>query len=548
MTKMRQLIFLWSACFAVAGCMQQDAAKDLSPITHQDSVHPATVDSSSISRYISRYKLPKEVASGVFKAYATHQFQPMWTDAAGFGQQAHLAAAFFWKYLSIGLIDSAQFIPGMHQVFDALIENGHPGATTIADTDLEIVFTIQVVRFYLELVKAKSPESIGQMEWYMPLKKGDIDWDLLKIPKDFLESGLMHPQFHLLAQAMQKLKAIEQSGGWKPIAYTGKNLIPGDSSRFITLMKQRLQVTEPYAPRDTNASFNEKMVLAVRQFRKSVGLKDTALIDSAFVNRLNISVKKRIHTLTINLQRWKWMPPDTSTVLIRVNIPAFELEVLENGKSVKRMDAIIGTPNHHTVMFCDEIRNVVFNPYWNIPKSILAKELWPQIIRNRSYLQKHDMEIVRNGQPFNPNRIAWHRYNGYTFPYLVRQKPGPENPLGQVKFLFPNPYHIYIHDTPNKSLFEKEQRAFSHGCIRISEPLWLANYLLKEQTGWNTHRIDAAVANGQEMYVGLTHPVPVYITYITAWVDAQGILHFRDDVYEHDAQMERELFAKHASK
>jgi murein L,D-transpeptidase YcbB/YkuD len=234
--------------------------------------------------------------------------------------------------------------------------------------------------------------------------------------------------------------------------------------------------------------------------------------------------------------------------MLRINIPAFELEIVEKGKALKKMDAIIGTPKHHTIMFFDQVRNVVFSPYWNIPKSIVAKELWPQILRNRSYLQNNEMEILKNGRILDPNRIAWHRYNGYNFPYLIRQKPGVKNPLGQVKFLFPNLYNIYIHDTPHKELFEKEQRAFSHGCIRIADPRWLAIYLLKEQPHWTPAMIDSAMVSGQELNITLNSPVPVYITYFTAWVDDEGIVHFRDDVYGHDADMQRELFDPNASK
>lgn len=543
-----RLLTLLLICLSTVSCIQKDDARTISETKAFRHLEEVAVDSTRIARCIAANHLSKEVARDVFKAYASNKWKSIWTDSTGLNQQARLAAAFFWNYLSIGVIDSARFLPGMHPVFDALIENGHMNTKMGIVDDLEVVFTCQFVRFYHELLKTKSPGSIGQLEWYIPVKKHEIDWPLLFTQLGFFESRLMHAQFNRLVKAMEQLLAIEKAGGWQPISFKGENLIPGDSSIYIPLIKKRLQITEVNAPQDNDEFFHQKLAFAVKRYRTSVGLKDTALIDAAFINQINISVEKRIRTLTINLNRWKWLPPDTSAKLIRVNIPAFELEVLEKGKSMKRMNAIIGTNKNHTVMFYDQIRCIVFSPYWNIPKSILAKELWPHMAHNLNYLQKNDLEIVNDGRVLDPRRISWHRYNGYTFPYLVRQKPGVNNPLGQVKFLFPNPYSIYIHDTPNKALFEKQQRAFSHGCIRISDPRWLAGWLLNYQEGWNPSKIDTAMVSGKEVYVDLTEPVPVYITYFTSWVNDQGILQFRDDVYGHDAQMEKELFVNSPSK
>lgn len=209
------------------------------------------------------------------------------------------------------------------------------------------------------------------------------------------------------------------------------------------------------------------------------------------------------------------------------------------------MKVIVGKAANKTVIFSGDLIYVVMSPYWIIPRSIVAKETLPAVKRNHSYIANHKMEVVTNTNPpkiVNPSTIDWNNYNGSNFPYTIRQKPGPSNSLGYVKFLFPNSYSIYLHDTPSRNLFEKEDRTFSHGCIRIAEPAWLANYLLRDDPNWNKEKIDKAMHGGKEQYVTLKKKVPVYITYFTTWVDSDGNLNFREDIYGHDKKLEKELF------
>jgi murein L,D-transpeptidase YcbB/YkuD len=222
----------------------------------------------------------------------------------------------------------------------------------------------------------------------------------------------------------------------------------------------------------------------------------------------------------------QWVINEPSGKLMSVNLPEFILHVKDGKTKVFDMNVVVGKEGHNTTMFTGNLNQVVFSPYWNIPTSIVKKEIVPGMKRNKNYLASHNMEITgqSGGLP------------------VVRQLPGAKNSLGKVKFLFPNSFDIYFHDTPAKSLFLQDKRAYSHGCIRLSEPAKLAEYLLKDNSFWTPDRIDSAMNSGKQNYVKVKSPVPVLITYYTAWVDDDGLLHFADDIYSHDTDLAKKMF------
>jgi len=220
------------------------------------------------------------------------------------------------------------------------------------------------------------------------------------------------------------------------------------------------------------------------------------------------------------MERARWVPLDLKKHYLIINIPAFTLYAFDADTINFTMNVVVGRDVHKTVLFSGDIKYIVFSPYWDIPASILKNEVLPGIRRDPDYLKRNNMEWVGK---------------------RVRQKPGPKNSLGLVKFLFPNSYNIYLHDTPAKSLFEKSARAFSHGCIRLSEPKKLADYMLKNDSNWTPEKINAAMHAGVERYVTLKDPVPVYIGYMTAFVDNEGRINLRDDVYNRDGPLERAI-------
>jgi murein L,D-transpeptidase YcbB/YkuD len=252
------------------------------------------------------------------------------------------------------------------------------------------------------------------------------------------------------------------------------------------------------------------------------------VIGAKMVAELNITPAQRMQQIFVNLERLRWMPAETAPRRIFVNIPEYKMYVYDSGKLNFTMNVIVGTTANSTVIFSGNLKYIVFSPYWRVPVKIVRTEILPEMKKDTGYLRKHNMERI--GGPD-------------TLP-AIRQKPGDDNSLGRVKFLFPNNYDIYFHDTPNKDLFTASNRSFSHGCIRVGEPKHLAQFLLQSDTSWNSYRIDTCMSAKKETWVGLQHAVPVVIGYFTAWVDSTGALNFRKDIYDHDSLLANKLFAK----
>ncbi|HYH55814.1 MAG TPA: L,D-transpeptidase family protein, partial [Anseongella sp.] len=282
----------------------------------------------------------------------------------------------------------------------------------------------------------------------------------------------------------------------------------------------------------------------VSEYRSCNGLKAGGHIDGELLRDLNILPAERARKILVNMERLRWVPKAPGSNYLLVNIPGFMLYAYENDSLAWSMPVVVGKPVHQTVIFSGSMKYVVFSPYWNIPPGILANETLPAIKRDPSYLRRNNMEVVSGGKVIDPATLNWRKYSASRFPYMIRQKPGGNNSLGNVKFLFPNEYNIYLHDTPAKSLFAADSRSFSHGCIRVSRPGELAAYLLRADSTWNSSKIAQAMRSGKEKYVTLKEPVSVYIGYFTAWVDSQGRLNFRPDIYGHDAKLSAMLFGR----
>jgi len=242
---------------------------------------------------------------------------------------------------------------------------------------------------------------------------------------------------------------------------------------------------------------------------------------------MNEPFGKELQKILVNLERMRWMPSRPKEEWILVNIPEFRLHMMKGKDQVFDMDIVVGKEGHSTVMFAGDLDQIVFSPYWNLPPSIVKKEILPHLKKDKYYLANNEMEITgeKEGLP------------------VIRQLPGGKNELGKIKFLFPNSFNIYFHDTPHKGLFSEDKRAFSHGCIRLAEPEKLAAYLLQPMPEWTTEKVDKAMSSGKEKLVNLPQPVTVLIGYYTAWANDAGTLEFRDDIYGHDGKLAAKLFS-----
>jgi murein L,D-transpeptidase YcbB/YkuD len=248
------------------------------------------------------------------------------------------------------------------------------------------------------------------------------------------------------------------------------------------------------------------------------------------------------------MERMRWIPDNVDQRSIVVNIANFELNVLNNEKTVLSMRVVVGKPFQRTPVFTAKMTYLVINPTWNVPDSIARKEILKKIMNDPQYLVKQNIKVLRGWGPLkkerDPETIDWSRVTANTLAYRFRQEPGSLNPLGRIKFIFPNKFDVYLHDTPSKRLFSESVRTFSHGCIRVEKPIELGEYVLRDAPGWTREKLSAAIQKGTEQTILLPHPLNVHFVYLTAWVDEEGVLQFRNDIYSRDKQLDEALRKK----
>lgn len=336
--------------------------------------------------------------------------------------------------------------------------------------------------------------------------------------KNFENLIPVHPQFFSLVKGVREYeKCIKEN----TICQLSDSLplIKGMENKEVLTLKKRLQVEGYYESSDTTGLFDESLEKAVYKTKKILGLTPNSTVDRKFCEALNAKSKRRLKIAKLNVERARRLPYVPNGTCLLINIPAYQLYVFENNIRTWKMNVIVGKTDTPTELFADSIRYIVFNPYWNIPKSIVLEEILPKIMEDSTYLDKRGMSVVRKNKEGIPTIV---------------QKPGAGNSLGKIKFMFPNAHSIYLHDTPSKSLFSRSKRAISHGCVRVNEPKKLALYLLKNQPEWDEEKIDKQLANNKEKTVTLKKPVPIHFEYLTAWANEKGEIEFFDDIYKYD--------------
>lgn len=301
----------------------------------------------------------------------------------------------------------------------------------------------------------------------------------------------------------------------------------GEMVPVIRQIKKKLQLLGDFKSTDTTSLYSNTLGIAINRFQERMGLAKTNYIDKIVLQALQTPIKVYANTIAINLERLRWMPAMMDSNYIVVNIPAYQLLVFDSSKIQFKMPVIVGSESNNTVIFSNRMRYVVFSPYWNVPPSIVKAEILPGMRKNKNYLAQKNMEIT------TPGDVP-----------TIRQLPGVHNSLGLVKFLFPNPYNIYLHDTPGKHLFARQNRSLSHGCIRLGDARKMASYLLRADTSWTPIKIDTAMHQQKEKWVTLKKTIPVFMAYFTSWVDTNGTLQFRKDIYDLDDKMLALLFKK----
>lgn len=390
-------------------------------------------------------------------------------------------------------------------------------------------------------------KDLRELDWYIPRRKKNYDRLLDSLVAGVNDLALiepLHPQYSRLKSVLKDYAALDTMP-WPVIVWNKGMPKLSDSTKAI--LRQRLialgdldYAQDSLVPEDEAEANSFKA--AVKNAQHRYGLKETGEPDGELIAELNVTPAERERQILVNMERLRWVPADQDSDLILVNIPEFRMHVYEHDTLAWDMNVVVGATATRSAIFSGKLSQVVMAPYWSIPQSIIRDEILPAVKKNSGYLARKNMEVVVGGNVVPASSIDWKKYSKGV-PFTIRQKPGPGNALGQVKFLFPNEYSIYFHDTPSKDKFKKDQRAFSHGCIRLSEPVKLAEYLLREDSTWTPKKIKEAMTGKTETIVRLKKPRPVILGYFTAWVDAHGHANFRRDVYGHDAKLAAELFA-----
>ncbi len=385
-------------------------------------------------------------------------------------------------------------------------------------------------------------------DWVTYTPKYDIAELMLHYPLSKIVQATTPSSFGYgrMLQELKRLKEIKRQGGWPKIVNSSQ-LRPGRSGKHVKRLINRLRSSGDYTCAGESSTYGPCLQRAVKRFQRRHGLYPSGKINRYTLSKLNLSVDWKIKKVLLNLDRIKRLPDQPEDRYIMVNIPDFRLYYRENGKERLSMRVIVGDQKHHTPVFSDEITYIVLNPYWMIPDSIVKKEMIPNILKNPNYLQERGYEVRTSTntrrRPIDTSKIDWARVlrTGETKRYKFAQPPGPKNALGKIKFKFPNRFAVYLHDTSNKKLFRKGQRAFSHGCIRIAEPNALLATFARHERSISYNRSQRILRGKNETQLNLSKPVPVHIVYLTAWINSDGLLHYRNDIYRYDSKQKRTL-------
>ncbi len=392
-------------------------------------------------------------------------------------------------------------------------------------------------------------------------RKIDPDWNLpeknigqqlaarveLAIRKGTVGKSLasLSPQLPLytdLEKSLAKYRAIRDAGGWQSIP-DGPVLKPGMEDSRIPALRKRLLSNEEMAVADpASLLFDDQLKEAVIRFQKNHYLEGDGIIGKQSLATLNQTVDEKIDQIRVNLERARWVLHDLPNRFILVDIAGYTLAVYDRGKVTWQTRVVVGKPFHETPVFRADMKFLVINPTWTLPRSIIVNETLPKIKKDPSYLARENLRIIdHQGNTINPGTINWQTTTGRNFPYGIRQDPGPENALGRIKFIFPNSHAIYLHDTPSRSLFGRDQRAFSHGCIRVYKPLTLGEVLLKlDGQDWDEARIQSVIDTEKITRVNLNTPLPVLLLYWTVHV-IEGDVMFKQDIYGRDKRLLKAL-------
>ena len=489
--------------------------------------------------------------------YESRQFRPAWSLEMSLLPDADSLMAVINESDREGLEPHDYHLDAIDSALTELKRSytGREPIDPLLRTDFELLLTDAYLLYASHVEDGKIDRDSLQVRWTVG-QKGPVYDSLLaaSLESHTIRAGLrsLLPQHSIYDQLKKLLAAftvLARKGGWGSVP-PGESMKGGDAGKRVLALRNRLWASGDLSARTgwSSDEFDSTLVDGLRLFQRRHGLEPTGIADSATIGVLNVPVQKRIEQIKINLERWRWMPHDLGRKHIRINIPDFRLVVDEDGEQVMTMKVVLGLPGWQTPVFSAAMSHVLFNVHWIAPDDILTKELINYMKADSNYLRSNDMTLWRRKgnslQQIDPRTINIKGMDPKDIDFFLRQEAGPQNIMGQVKFLVPNKFSIYLHDTPYREDFPKTVRMFSLGCIRLEKPLDLADYVLREFPSWNRERIDTVVAQRVEQSLLLKHPIPVHVIYCTAWKETDGTMHFRQDYYGLDRRLGAVLLAR----
>ncbi|MES9955559.1 MAG: L,D-transpeptidase family protein [Sedimenticola sp.] len=487
------------------------------------------------------------VQSSIADFYRVTGSEPIWIEAPGLSEKGHR----FVRLLEN--IDSEGLDAKDYWYDEILALSRETDLDWIGLWRLELLLDLSYLSLGKDLIQGRADWNLHDPRWHIPRNRAQLA-DLAAalnstIPIDHALRALApgHSAYHQLKEALARYREIEKAGGWDPIE-TNQSLKPGMENATVSIVRRRLVLEGDLEERDEGSPFlyDEQLVQGVKAFQRRHGLEEDGVVGRKTREVMNIPVSERVRQIQMNLERWRWLPRELGNEYIMVNTASFRLDYVRNAETALTMRVIVGDQLHRTPVFMEKMTYIDINPVWNVPQKIATEEILPQLAMKPDYLERKGFRILSDWSPgareLTLEETGWSTEGGGHFPYRLQQAAGDQNALGKIKFLLPNRYNIYLHDTPGKSLFSKPRRTFSHGCIRLENPKGLAVALFEQLKKWDEERLEQLLAEGVNSKAILARPVPVYIVYFSSWVDESGAVYFSRDHYHRDRALVRHLF------
>lgn len=487
--------------------------------------------------------------------YRDRSYRPLWANDAGLSRAGVDLLDVLRRSHDEGLPADRYHLELLDGMVQGLTEVTDDEVRGIRIAELELALTSLYFRYAADLARGYLDPADAAIAWRIP-RPDPPGREML----DRVEGGErparilaeLRPsttQYDRLVASLNHYLQVHEAGGW-PALPPDATLQEGDEGEDVVLLRRRLvaegNADERKLAEAESASrpdqFDQRLREAVEHFQARFALETDGVVGGRTLEELNTPVSQRLLELRVNLDRWRWLPRDLGPRHILVNVAGYEMEVVDEGRRVLSMGVVVGEEAWETPVFRDTLDHIIFNPYWNVPASIAESSILPEVRSDPDYLERNNFEVVdwseSSPRVVSTADIDWSELDTEDFPYSFRQRPGPGNALGHVKFMFPNEHNIYLHDSPAEHLFSEARRAYSHGCIRVEQPFELARLLLEIDSDTSPEEIEGLVGQDGERRVDLHGSVPIYIVYLTAWVEEDGTTRFHHDPYNHDRQME----------